>query len=648
MRRLLVILAFVPFVSFGEFDYDETLRINSVRQFYYVAFDECQARSAYSPRYYINSFDEFLSVFKAYKFGFKITINPSQTNRSIQVPTRADFIVKASAINASITNNVVGSTNGVGVVVSPMYFPRVAALYTLCGTLFANGYRGSGFPEVFSDRFDHCVNVDFSVLVSDILTSTNSTFSALLLQSLGQISSSIVNIDTGVSQLVPVVESVRDVNVNILSNSVSIVSNTLDIIDALIGDYPEEEPTRGMKGGAKGPYNDVRTSIKSQLQAWRNQATSQLQSWKTDLADQLQAWKTSDETGYLNIRKKLEDNFETKPPPGSSNTNNLPYTAFVTNQVVKVITNVVERSVAEGSAQISTNVQREAASTRRMLQDDLITPLFDPNGSGVNVNIKAPLWGQSQSAVHVHDSALDTFGVSVGASLDDMNEWLGDIYSLGADADNNWAAWFDRWDDFSDFTVGWYTDWWDLLSNNMDSFYSAFYTADGTRRMILELISNPEFRADVYQGLNWFQRVEYLLGFIANVSTGTVEVADIEDDLEAQGDQFIAAGTNLVSVSSDVVGLFDYVTRFSTSLRNAFQSSSAPVTEGITLLSGDSWFSADQPLVLRIDVNIQNALRLGCQCIWYLLAIVGIWLVVSWAWGKILAVCRWLWSMFDV
>lgn len=646
MKKFLFLLLLLPFVGFGAFDFDETMSVNSARQFYYIGFDTLYTQPTKTARYYVYSYDEFVSIYKTQKFGFKITVNPSSTSRSIHCPASSgdSAIIRGSAIQSTFTNSVVATTNGVNVLVSPRYFPRVAEIYAACGSLFANGYRGPGFPEIYRDAYDYCVNVDFPVLISDILTSTNSTFSAVLLQSLGQISSRIVNIDTGVSQLVPVVESVRDVNVNILSNSVSIVSNTLDIIDALIGDYPEQEPTRGTKGGAKGPYNDVRTSIKSQLQAWRNQATSQLQSWKTDLADQLEAWKTSDETGYLNIRRAISNVVNQLETTAPYSTNKVPYTAYVTNYVTRVITNEIDRSGKE----ISTNVAQAARQTRDFLRDNLIDPLFDANSPGINVNIRAPLWGQSQSAVHVHDSALDTFGISVGASLDDMNEWLGDIYSQVGDQNDNWQAWFDRWDGFSEFTVGWFTDWWDLLADNMDSFYSAFYIADGTRRQMLELISSPDFRADVYQGLNWFQRVEYLLGFIANVSTGTVEVADIEDDMDNQVAALENVGTNLVSTSSRVVDLFDYVTRFSTSLKNAFQSSSAPVTDGIVLLQGDTWFTSDQPLVFRVDINVQNACRLGAQCIWYCAAFVAIWLVVSWAWSKILAVCRWLWSLFDI
>lgn len=639
MKKFLFLLLLLPFFAFGSFEFGD-LTVNRIQIWDWISFGSERPSRQGRWRFEVNSYDEMVSIYRSSTIGFSVSSGSSSPRQCI-VPSSTSLVVPNSFY--SITNSVSASTNGVTIAVSPMYFPRVAAIYDACAALYLHGYRGPAFT-IFDNGNYHDINADVPLLVSDVLSSTNTAFSAILFSALGSISSGVASIDSGVSQLVPVVESVRDVNVNILSNSVSIVSNTLDIIDALIGDYPEEEPTRAMKGGAKGPYNDVRTSIKSQLQAWRNQATTQLQTWKTDLAEQLEAWKTSDETGYLNIRRGISNVVNQLETTAPNSTNKVPYTAYVTNYVTRVITNEIERS----SKEISTNVAQAARQTRDFLQDNLIDPLFDANSPGINVNIRAPLWGQSQSAVHVHDSALDTFGISVGASLDDMNQWLGDIYSQGGDANDNWQAWFDRWDGFSEFTVGWFTDWWDLLADNMDSFYSAFYTADGTRRMMLELISNPEFRADVYQGLNWFQRVEYLLGFIANVSTGTVEVADIEDDMDDQVSAFENVGTNLVSASSRVVDLFDYVTRFSTSLKNAFQSSSAPVTDGIVLLQGDTWFTSDQPLVLRVDINVQNACRLGAQCIWYCGAFVAIWLVVSWAWGKILAVCRWLWSLFDI
>lgn len=631
MKRALAIFAFLPFVSFG-YTVDEIR--SRVRGAYIFSWDD---NWSWKSRNFGGHYDDVLVAFKTCTIGLEC----SSSYLTYPDIDDVNYLGTNSFSSANVTRPVYDLSDKYYRVST---FAELPPIFKFAQALYANGYDGAGFVSINRSSSSAKINFNYSLAVADIASSTNLVFQRLLLSHLQSINNNILSISSGVSQLVPVVESVRDVNVNILSNSVSIVSNTLDIIDALIGDYPDEEPTRGTKGGAKGPYNDVRTSIKSQLQAWRNQATTQLQTWKTDLADQLEAWKTSDETGYLNIRRGISNVVNQLETTAPNSTNKVPYTAYVTNYVTRVITNEIERS----SKEISTNVAQAARQTRDFLRDNLIDPLFDANSPGINVNIRAPLWGQSQSAVHVHDSALDTFGISVGASLDDINQWLGDIYSQGGDANDNWQAWFDRWDGFSEFTVGWFTDWWDLLADNMDSFYSAFYTADGTRRMMLELISNPEFRADVYQGLNWFQRVEYLLGFIANVSTGTVEVADIEDDMDDQVSAFENVGTNLVSASSRVVDLFDYVTRFSTSLKNAFQSSSAPVTDGIVLLQGDTWFTSDQPLVLRVDINVQNACRLGAQCIWYCGAFVAIWLVVSWAWGKILAVCRWLWSLFDI
>lgn len=98
--------------------------------------------------------------------------------------------------------------------------------------------------------------------------------------------------------------SIQNIDINVSGLQSTIQQGNDDIIDALIGDYPEiKEEIR--KGNSRAV--DVRTSIKSQLQAWRTQATQQLNDWKSDLKSDLQAWKTSDETGYLNVRQGLND-----------------------------------------------------------------------------------------------------------------------------------------------------------------------------------------------------------------------------------------------------------------------------------------------------------------------------------------------------
>lgn len=156
--------------------------------------------------------------------------------------------------------------------------------------------------------------------------------------------------------------------------------------------------------------------------------------WRQELRQQLQDWKTSDEHGILNVKKSIEDNFSIDDPRIPGQSNSLPYTVFVTNYVTRPLTN----SIDQAASLIVTNDAAQAQATRDFLNDNL----FSPDAQGAYVRIKFPLYQEHGPAVHVHDTALDVFGVGI----DEIN------YNLARMLDNfdsRWETWFRLWGDWS-------------------------------------------------------------------------------------------------------------------------------------------------------------------------------------------------------
>lgn len=506
-----------------------------------------------------------------------------------------------------------------GAYFSPRCISRVDSLYMFAFALASQGYVGRGLTLSARVGPRTYWNFDYKTAVADIVSSTNTAYRQILLSHLASIQSSIQNIDVNVSGLQSVMEQGYD-----------------DIVDALIGDYPELQQEL-KKGNTRAV--DVRTSIKSQLQAWRNQATQQLNDWKSDLKSDLQAWKTSDETGILNIRQHIQDvttavdsmknQFGTTDPQG----NPVSFSAFTTNFVTVPITNVVTQSGNE----ISSNIQQAAD-----MLDDRLYDIWDRfyntagawDSEGINVRIVQPTDGDNH--VLVKDDAvlrvLEDGVTFVSPELTQISDaWDSFLASYSPTNSLDWEPWFSKWVPFSD---------------TVTNYYAEFNASAPASEIAADFLERG-FDGERYSALPWFERVEVLLAMIADVRSNSVEVADIQEAMEAQVSNFQTLSTNVVSVSSDVVGLFQYVQRFSTSLQSIFGDRATPLTGDYVLLPAGKWIG-DQPLVLRVNPTIQNFCRLIMQCIWYLGFLVLLWVVVNWVWSKVVAVLRWLWSMFDV
>lgn len=214
--------------------------------------------------------------------------------------------------------------------------------------------------------------------------------------------------------------------------------------------------------------------------------------WRDNLRQQLQDWKTSDETGILNVRKDIKDNFTISDPRSPSNT--IPFTAFVTNFVVVPVTNSIEKS----ADQITTNLTDQADQTRQLLNDKL----FNPDSDGVNVRIKWPLRYYSVDEVNVHDAALDDL-------MHNFYDWSnmvsnmfeGAILSFSEHMPSNsvdWSEWFERWDDFRIA--------WDSACSNLWLYYSQYNST-------FKDFSQDNFKDFDFVSSNTIERVASLGGF---------------------------------------------------------------------------------------------------------------------------------------
>lgn len=732
MKKFLIPLAFLPFSLFGAFNLDgfAGVRVSGVYLFTWSDFDKTPTRLNV-PYYQVDNEDQLYSAFASGSWGFKFQVKKltaTGMQYTIRVPSFT-FNPSASANYTSISNCVVGTTNGFIVTFTPLVVPRVSALYQSAATLFAEGYRGVGVSwyQSFGTSSNFCVNVNYPLLLSDVLSSTNTLYRQILLSHLNSIQASVASIDSGVSALAPDVSAIRSVNTsmlssidastniltsldlnieNILESVHSISTNAannpfvsdfagsinalvdigtitqsqaqllinqfdqlgsnaakilfalqvqqqfvdksftpaefiqqasqmenelltigsflnMDVVDALIGDYDQT------RGGFKAV--NTRTSIKSQLAAWKAEAKKQLQDWQDDLKADLQAWKTSDETGYLNVQQHIDAVVEGQAAANSYiNTlfdpGNLDRNPHALNYVVSGITNSNSRDIS--------NLSRDITNAL----DNLKNSLLDPNRQ-LDVRISYPLRYESTDEVNVHDAdvvdAIRNGYININelksAILEALNTSDPSVRIKGTNS-VDWLPWFEKWDPYSS-----------LVTNYYSEYNSSAPVADLASRFL-----SDGFDIDAYNDLPWFSRVEVLLAMIADTSTNSVDVADVQDELNDLVDDFKDLGTNVVSSSESFVGLFDYLKRTANSFKLVFGDRSAPVTgSGITLLPAGSWIG-NEPLVLRVDTTVQNVLRLFFRCFWLLSALVALWLSVSWSWQKVLAVLRWLWSMFDL
>ena len=204
MKRLLLVLAFLPLVSFGSFEYNgytfERMRIFT----YTSAGVTTRGSSAFTV--FPSSLESLESSLMSSTFGFCVNpiINSTQKNIAPN-PTSSQFFIVGNASSPTITNSLYCyvTTNTLDRYnVSAHYLPTLSAIYYSASTLYLQGYRGSAIVDDFQgDLGVHCVNIHYPTLVADVLSSTNTVYRQILFSYLNQIQSSLTSIGSSVGTI---------------------------------------------------------------------------------------------------------------------------------------------------------------------------------------------------------------------------------------------------------------------------------------------------------------------------------------------------------------------------------------------------------------------------------------------------------------
>ena len=186
MKKYIIVLpALVPVLCFGDvylYTYDSNLNpVSRAVSVSTLGYDKT------SQEYTNQVFSIYFNNFNGYYYGRRGFMGPSWTVTS---PTNGpshtiDFQILVSSRTYA----------------SPLWFPRIATLYTTAESLYQSGYRSSGLQVIDETSTTHYVNFNFSLIVSDILSSTNNTYQSIVLSALNNIYSSLSGINTSIQNI---------------------------------------------------------------------------------------------------------------------------------------------------------------------------------------------------------------------------------------------------------------------------------------------------------------------------------------------------------------------------------------------------------------------------------------------------------------
>lgn len=224
MKKIFLLFVYLPFLSFAVSS--EDLSPSIVRVYTFNSMNTLNDYSVSSVNSNLIEKDPF-SVYCSIPFGLSFSSSTGQLSLpSNSVLTNSSYDIK-SPVRCTYLDS------GSVVYANPIIWPSCSRLFSLCVSLYRGGYRGNGAIDV-STRSSICaVNFNFPVLVSDVLSSTNTVFRQLLLSNLSSIHSSVINIDSGVSALAPEVSNIRSVNTAILTNVQNSAASLVSIDEAV-------------------------------------------------------------------------------------------------------------------------------------------------------------------------------------------------------------------------------------------------------------------------------------------------------------------------------------------------------------------------------------------------------------------------------
>lgn len=238
MKKIFIAALFFPLFLFADstsLSQDDFIEVQRIYNYTFSSFS-----SSNEVAVSLNSLDPS-SVFSSY-YNSVNGVKFSSDSRILRAPSYS-YPVSTNKNSRNISFPVQGKT-----VFYPNYscyslfaFNRVLALYNSVISLYVAGYRGSGFrdiylaPEGSNTRFGNvAINFYFPDIVSDILVSTNSTFSQILFDSLSSI----------------------DSNVSLLSSNLSSFRQSYQSVNLPVFDFPKYLESQVEMGSISQPDAD--------------------------------------------------------------------------------------------------------------------------------------------------------------------------------------------------------------------------------------------------------------------------------------------------------------------------------------------------------------------------------------------------------
>lgn len=688
-KHLIYLLAVSPLLCFGDSSgFPYRLQSLSIYKFTNSSGSGQQVTTQSAGLTNLEGYENIQNYIYAYTarqtIGFSCPLGNVSAVPSMSTTLSTSAVALSRPFQVVTTNNEVFTT-GWGLVA-----PDVYALYCTLARLYASGYRN--YEQIFLGSGSAYLNFTPNVVISDVLTGTNTAWRSSLLSALSQINASLQGINTGIQNI--------HVDVGQLQSDYTSVNQlALNPSSFSYNDMPVINGSSVFSYEAASVLSDpsVSPALKSQFAANLGRVYGDYLS----KAAQVYALDQGDPNSP-SYGKSFSDFLSDSA--GVSKSMQYQYSTPLTNGMQRMTTdwkNAVTNDLAKNTASIT----NQLAQWKRDLHDDIVDGVSAPlssvitdNGGANSVRVEANITGGQMT---INGGSIEVGDLSIGRITDGMDGIQGAIQQALADWLDEWYDWAyrnpDSWSEFyrrfyAEFgpdvitnqllqvslltgvtnelhTAAWTNELVGIISNGVaglnlsitnelwDYYYDRFkksneFKDDSGAPFSLDLFRQQVFGGGFdeskYRQLDWFSRVELLLYQIGYASTNDApEVADLEGEFDDMEEELSTASSDFVAASVKVVSVFALVRRFANSVALAFQSSAAPSSGGIVLLNGGSWL-VNEPLVLKVPVQVQNAMRLVFQCIWYLSAFVIAWRVLVFAWGRIVSIVRWLWSVFDV
>lgn len=219
--RFLIAFVALPFVGVADFSASDIVSYGRICAYWYSSSDATSSNILLSP----SDAHSVCSFLYSSSLGIEISGNRI-THPNFTIAFSTNF---SSSASIDTPLQCVTTFNSASRYYSALVLPEVSSVYSTVFALVKNGYTSPSLYPVYDSGNVKRFNFVFSEIISDVFSSTNTVYRSLVLSSLSSIGQSVLNIDSGVSELRPVLSDIKDINTSISSNSVEQSSSLRDI-----------------------------------------------------------------------------------------------------------------------------------------------------------------------------------------------------------------------------------------------------------------------------------------------------------------------------------------------------------------------------------------------------------------------------------